>query len=155
MGCDAAARQEVGHRVGLSDVARLRGLGAAFGGRGLARRRPRSCPGTSAGGATGTRAAKPGTEVLALDKVQVGSSATATADGNPVCVFRTGTNTVVCHSRICTHQGCEVNPDGAKLVCPCHGSEYDARTGKVLQGPAVEPLPAVAVKVRGNKIVTA
>jgi Rieske Fe-S protein len=111
--------------------------------------------GNTGSSAAGTRAAKPGTEVLALDKVPVGSSAAATADGNPVCVFRTGPNSAVCHSRICTHQGCEVNPDGAKLVCPCHGSQYDAKTGKVLQGPAVEPLAPVPVKVSGNKIVTA
>lgn len=42
-------------------------------------------------------------------------------------------------SPICTHLGCTVNIEGARLVCPCHGSTYD-RTGRVLRGPAERPL---------------
>lgn len=42
-------------------------------------------------------------------------------------------------SPICTHLGCTVEIAGAQLVCPCHGSTYD-RTGRVLRGPASEPL---------------
>lgn len=39
----------------------------------------------------------------------------------------------------CTHRGCQVNPAGARLVCPCHGSEFTP-TGEVLEGPADRPL---------------
>ena len=39
----------------------------------------------------------------------------------------------------CTHQGCQAEPAGDRLACPCHGSEYDF-TGEVLQGPAEHPL---------------
>lgn len=42
-------------------------------------------------------------------------------------------------SPICTHLGCTVNIEGARLVCPCHGSTYD-RAGRVLRGPAERPL---------------
>ncbi|HKG91224.1 MAG TPA: Rieske (2Fe-2S) protein [Gemmatimonadaceae bacterium] len=42
-------------------------------------------------------------------------------------------------SPICTHLGCTVEIQGARLICPCHGSTYD-RTGTVLQGPAQLPL---------------
>lgn len=39
-------------------------------------------------------------------------------------------------SSICTHEGCTVNGyNGARMICPCHGSEYDL-TGKVVAGPA-------------------
>ena len=39
----------------------------------------------------------------------------------------------------CTHRGCQVEPAGDRLACPCHGSEYRF-TGEVLQGPAERPL---------------
>lgn len=39
----------------------------------------------------------------------------------------------------CAHLGCQVEPSGDRLVCPCHGSEYEW-TGEVLQGPAQRPL---------------
>lgn len=42
-------------------------------------------------------------------------------------------------SPICTHKGCTVDAQGARLVCPCHGSTYD-REGRVLRGPAERPL---------------
>jgi len=34
---------------------------------------------------------------------------------------------------VCTHLGCSAAND--KIMCPCHGSQYDA-TGKVVRGPA-------------------
>jgi Rieske Fe-S protein len=39
----------------------------------------------------------------------------------------------------CMHRGCQVEPAGDRLACPCHGSEY-AFTGEVLHGPAERPL---------------
>ena len=44
-------------------------------------------------------------------------------------------------SNKCTHAGCRINQEiEGQLVCPCHGSRYDAATGKVLKGPAGLPL---------------
>jgi Rieske Fe-S protein len=42
-------------------------------------------------------------------------------------------------SPICMHLGCTVDIEGARLVCPCHGSMYD-RQGNVLRGPTERPL---------------
>lgn len=40
----------------------------------------------------------------------------------------------------CSHAGCAFSTDGeldgATLVCDCHGSEFDIRTGEVLRMPA-------------------
>ncbi|MGA3217301.1 MAG: Rieske 2Fe-2S domain-containing protein [Acidimicrobiales bacterium] len=30
--------------------------------------------------------------------------------------------------------------------CPCHGSMFSATTGAVIQGPAVLPLPRIAIE---------
>lgn len=58
-------------------------------------------------------------------------------------------------SAVCTHEGCLVSPtnvDGDPIVCKCHFSEFDLRTGAVLKGPATSPLPAVAIAVQDGKI---
>lgn len=47
-----------------------------------------------------------------------------------------------------------MRPDGTKFACPCHGSQFDARTGDVLAGPAPAPLAKVAVRVTGGNVVT-
>jgi Rieske Fe-S protein len=40
---------------------------------------------------------------------------------------------------ICSHKGCDVDLDGNKFICPCHGSEYTLE-GKVTHGPAKQDL---------------
>lgn len=41
----------------------------------------------------------------------------------------------------CTHAGCRiVTGSGNVLNCNCHGSKFEAETGKPLKGPAIKPL---------------
>jgi Rieske Fe-S protein len=41
----------------------------------------------------------------------------------------------------CTHLGCRVKAAGdGRMICPCHGSAFDAETGAILKGPAARPL---------------
>jgi Rieske Fe-S protein len=53
----------------------------------------------------------------------------------------------------CPHQGCDVEPSGKDLVCPCHGSQFDSN-GAVLQGPANAPLVHFAVTVDASGNIT-
>ena len=57
---------------------------------------------------------------------------------------------------ICTHQG---NPVGVvednTITCQYHGSQYDAATGQVTRGPAVNGLTPVKIRVRRGAIVRA
>ncbi len=89
-----------------------------------------------------------------MSDIAVGKSISANADGQPVIVSRPTANSVACFSAICTHQGCTVAAQGDKAVCPCHGSVYNALTGKVLAPPAPAPLAKVAVTVKNGEIVT-
>ncbi len=69
-----------------------------------------------------------------------------------VVITRDG-DTVHAFSATCTHQGCIVSDvtDG-EILCPCHGSAFDASTGAVVTGPATRPLPVVGVEVRNGAI---
>lgn len=55
-------------------------------------------------------------------------------------------------SPICTHLQCTVNVEGAQLVCPCHGSTFD-RAGRVLQGPAQQPLRRFPASLTGEGVL--
>lgn len=88
-----------------------------------------------------------------LATIPVGSAVAAKdAAGKPIVVAQPTAGKAVAFSAICTHMGCTVAPAGKTLNCPCHGSVYDAATGKVLSGPAPAPLPAVAVHVTDGKV---
>lgn len=73
-------------------------------------------------------------------------------DGSPDLAIRASNGAVTALSAICTHAGCQVSyqagASGAQLVCPCHGSVFDAINGAVIQGPAVTPLPKRQVVIR-------
>lgn len=52
----------------------------------------------------------------------------------------------------CTHAGCALKVSDNEVVCPCHGSRFGF-DGSVRRGPAVDPLVARRVTVRGSEIV--
>ncbi len=92
--------------------------------------------------------------LVALGDVPVGGAVgVEDADGKPVIVAQPSKGQVVAFTAVCTHKGCTVKPASKELICPCHGSVYDAFTGKNLSGPAPSPLAAIAVKVEADQVV--
>ena len=56
---------------------------------------------------------------------------------------------------VCTHDDGPLGDgdlEGFNIVCPRHGAEFDVRTGKVVQMPAVVDIPAYPVKVMDGMI---
>ncbi len=53
----------------------------------------------------------------------------------PICVYRIDDATYSAVLMECTHKGCELQPHGDFLVCPCHGSEF-SKNGVVQNPPA-------------------
>ncbi|WP_306322561.1 MULTISPECIES: Rieske (2Fe-2S) protein [unclassified Streptomyces] len=71
-----------------------------------------------------------------------------------VVVSRTENGDYKAFSTICTHAHCPIGMlKGTELTCNCHGSKFDATTGKVLHAPATEPLEELSVKVKSGKLV--
>ncbi|MGH8891510.1 MAG: Rieske (2Fe-2S) protein [Acidothermaceae bacterium] len=95
-----------------------------------------------------------GTVLAALSAVPAGGSLVVNGPNGPVAIARPSSSSVVAHTAICTHMGCTVGAAGAMLACPCHGSQYNAFTGAVVQGPAPAALRAISVHVDGSQIVT-
>lgn len=96
-----------------------------------------------------------GEDIAALADVPVGGSIAAIINDQPALIAQPTAGQVVAFSAICTHQGCVVAAAGDEFHCPCHGSRYEAATGDVIQGPALEPLPSFPVAVSGDRIVAA
>lgn len=49
--------------------------------------------------------------------------------------------TMVAFSTACTHAGCQLGKTHSNVLqCSCHGSQFDAATGRPLKGPAIRPL---------------
>lgn len=102
----------------------------------------------------GSGSSRPGAALVPLARVPAGGGVVLAGAG--VVVTRSADGTVQAFSAICTHQGCTVGAvtDGA-IICPCHGSHFNADTGAVLAGPATRPLPPVPVAVRGGNVYRA
>jgi cytochrome b6-f complex iron-sulfur subunit len=112
--------------------------------------------GDSGGNPGGPQAPGPGGGLAALDDVPVGGAVSATtAAGAAVIISRPTESEVRGFSAICTHRGCTVQPDGAELRCPCHGSVFEAATGRNVEGPAPSPLPEFSVRIDGDQVVEA
>jgi nitrite reductase/ring-hydroxylating ferredoxin subunit/uncharacterized membrane protein len=78
----------------------------------------------------------------------------ATAGSTPVLLVKRGGDIFALHDT-CVHAGCSLaggKLEGRSIICPCHGSQYDLRDGRVINGPATMPEPAFAVRVRGGQI---
>ncbi|KPM54209.1 twin-arginine translocation pathway signal protein [Frankia sp. CcI49] len=70
-----------------------------------------------------------------------------------IVLTRDGGDNVHGFSAVCTHQGCTVSSvDQGQIICPCHGSRFDASTGQPVAGPAKKQLPPVNVTVRDSAV---
>ena len=97
------------------------------------------------------------TNIIKTSKLKVGATHTFTTSkqGIPAILFRTKSG-VFAYSTICTHQGCSVtyNKGKKKLICPCHGAQFDPLAGaKPTAGPAETPLATIKVAIKGAWVV--
>ena len=96
----------------------------------------------------------PGKAIGPASDVPVGQAASFTdpSSGDPSIVIQPKAGTFVAFDAVCPHAGCPVGYDAAQkvLVCPCHGSQFNAATGAVEVGPAATGLTKLAIAEGSN-----
>jgi nitrite reductase/ring-hydroxylating ferredoxin subunit len=95
------------------------------------------------------------TALAATSDVPVEGGKIVTADGG-VVITQPASGTFKAFTAVCTHQQCTVGSvSGNVISCPCHGSQFSAKDGSVVQGPASSPLAAKTITVSGGQIFLA
>ena len=72
-----------------------------------------------------------------------------------IAVARLADGSFAAFDDACTHEECPLSEgelEGEKVVCYCHSSEFDVRTGAVLRGPATEPLLVYETRVADGEL---
>src|SRR6476661_4130263 len=92
--------------------------------------------------------------VGAAEERSVGFLRRVEVEGSAVCLGRTAQGWVAFQDT-CTHEECSLADgelEGNVVVCPCHASEFDLRTGDVLSPPALDPLPIFEVRTQAGEL---
>lgn len=69
----------------------------------------------------------------------------------PICIYKLDEENYSALLLECTHKGCELQPNGDFLVCPCHGSEFDNK-GVVQNPPAEQNLQTFKLKTDNENV---
>ena len=92
------------------------------------------------------------------DALTEGHPVRVQVDGEDVLVVRDGERLFAIGNR-CTHQGAPLHRGPVRfsgsldtVQCPVHGSMFGLSDGKVLRGPAMQPVPAYDARVNGDTI---
>jgi thiosulfate dehydrogenase [quinone] large subunit len=117
---------------------------------------PTQSPSAPAAGPTGgSGGSQPaGTAIGPAKDVPVGGAASFSdpRTGDPSIVIRPTAGKFVAFDAVCPHADCTVGYDQSAtvLVCPCHGSQFNAATGAVETGPAATGLTPITIAEGGN-----
>jgi nitrite reductase/ring-hydroxylating ferredoxin subunit len=95
------------------------------------------------------------TRVLSIQDLQPGEMKGIEANGKQILLVNL-TGKFYAIADICTHMTCHLSRGSIKdesVVCPCHFSVFDLKTGRVLGGPAGKPEPIFKVKIEKESIM--
>jgi 3-phenylpropionate/trans-cinnamate dioxygenase ferredoxin subunit len=95
-------------------------------------------------------------KVASAKALVAGKMVGAEAGGKQILVANVGGKYYAIGDK-CTHRGCKLSSGTLKengvVACPCHGSNFDVKTGNVVKGPAKTPEPMFQVKVEKDDIL--
>ncbi len=82
-----------------------------------------------------------------LSEIGAGEGKVVVLNGEKMAVYKDAAHKCHAVSALCTHLKCVVNWNGIEKSwdCPCHGSRFGP-DGKVIEGPAIYPLPNTSIR---------
>jgi len=89
-----------------------------------------------------------------VDEVPDGEVRSFDANGVPVAVANVG-GSLFAFGDTCPHRQCSLGEgelEETVIVCPCHGSEFDVKTGEVVNPPATDPVRSYQLTVADGEI---
>ena len=88
-----------------------------------------------------------------LDDLRIGEARLVRHGVSPFFVIRTGAESVIALSAVCTHGRCILAYDHERrgLICPCHDGRFDLK-GNVISGPPPRALPTYEVSTRAGEV---
>jgi len=93
-------------------------------------------------------------EIAPVDDLPGGERLFVEIEGKPIVIFNIA-GQFFSIGDVCSHDDGPVGEgdiEDYNIVCPRHGGEFDLRTGKAMQLPAVVDIPAYPVQVRDGII---
>jgi len=88
-------------------------------------------------------------------QLEAGEMRRVTLDGTAVLLARDQSGQLCAIANTCSHLGGPLDKgsrEGDVVTCPWHGSRFDLRSGRVLEGPAVFAQPCYEVRVHDGEI---
>ncbi|MDI3313474.1 MAG: Rieske 2Fe-2S domain-containing protein [Mycobacterium sp.] len=96
------------------------------------------------------------TPVLPVESLTDGKPRRVEVDGVGLVVCRVGVDgKVAAFGELCPHLAAPMSDgwvDRGRIVCPWHGSRFDAETGAVLRGPSAAPLPRYQTRINNGMV---
>ena len=80
----------------------------------------------------------------------------AAVGGREIALARLDDGSWAAFDDTCTHEECPLSEgdlEGERIVCYCHSSTFDVRTGAVLEGPAEEPIRVYETRVEDGDLL--
>jgi thiosulfate dehydrogenase [quinone] large subunit len=106
-------------------------------------------PSTPDSTTTSAPAQPAGTKIGPASGVPVGGAASFQdpSSGDPALVVQPVSGSFAAFDAVCPHAGCTVQYSSTQrlFICPCHGSEFNGRTGAVEVGPAQRGLTELTI----------
>ena len=93
-------------------------------------------------------------EIAPVSELPNGERLFVEIEGKPLVIFNIA-GQFFSIGDVCSHDDGPVGEgdiEGDNIVCPRHGAEFDIRTGKAVQLPAVVDIPAYPVQIRDGII---
>ncbi len=93
-------------------------------------------------------------DIAPVADLPVGERLFVEIEGKPIVIFNVA-GQYFSIADVCSHDDGPVGDgdlEGYNVTCPRHGAQFDVRTGKVIQMPAVVDIPAYPVRVVDGKL---